>query len=43
MSLEQSMEFIKDDELVEITPHSIRLRKRTLSKEQRMKEWAKKK
>ena len=43
LSLEQSMEFIKDDELVEITPHSIRLRKRTLSKEQRMKEWAKKK
>lgn len=43
LSLEQSMEFIKDDELVEITPHAIRLRKRTLSKEQRMKEWAKKK
>lgn len=43
LSLEQSMEFIKDDELVEITPHSIRLRKRILSKEQRMKDWAKRK
>ena len=26
------MEFIKDDELVEVTPHAIRLRKRILSK-----------
>lgn len=43
LSLEQSMEFIKDDELVEVTPHAIRLRKRILSKEQRMKEQAKKK
>lgn len=43
LSLEQSMEFIKDDELVEITPHSIRLRKRILSKEQRMKDQAKRK
>ncbi len=37
MSLEQALEFIKDDELVEITPQSIRLRKRILSKEQRLK------
>ena len=37
MSLEQSLEFIKNDELVEITPKSIRLRKRILDKEQRMK------
>ena len=37
MSLEQCLEFIKDDELVEITPKSIRLRKRILNKEQRMK------
>jgi GTP-binding protein len=37
LSLEQSMEFIKDDELLEITPKSLRLRKRILSKEQRMK------
>ncbi len=31
MSLEQAVEFINDDELVEITPKSIRLRKRVLS------------
>ena len=37
LSLEQSLEFIKDDELVEITPENIRLRKRILNKEQRMK------
>ena len=37
LSLEQSLEFIKDDELVEITPKSIRLRKMVLSKELRMK------
>lgn len=42
LSLEQSLEFIKDDELVEITPTSIRLRKRTLGKEQRMKQSSKK-
>ena len=43
LSLEQSLEFINDDELVEITPKSIRLRKKILSREQRMKEFAKKK
>ena len=37
LSLEQSLEFIKNDELVEITPKSTRLRKRILDKEQRMK------
>ena len=37
LSLEQSLEFIKEDELVEITPSSIRLRKRILGKEARMK------
>ncbi|MEE0809202.1 MAG: translational GTPase TypA [Acutalibacteraceae bacterium] len=42
MSLEQSLEFIKDDELVEITPNNIRLRKRILNKEQRMKYESKK-
>ncbi len=41
LSLEQCLEFIADDELVEITPQSIRLRKKILSKELRMKEWAK--
>ena len=42
MSLEQSLEFSKDDELVEITPNNIRLRKRILNKEQRMKYESKK-
>ena len=37
LSLEQSLEFIKNDELVEVTPESIRLRKQILSKELRMK------
>ncbi len=41
LSLEQCMEFIADDELLEITPQNIRLRKKILSKELRMKEWAK--
>jgi GTP-binding protein len=35
MSLEQAMEFIADDELVEVTPQSIRLRKRHLSEGER--------
>lgn len=43
LSLEQCMEFIKDDELLEVTPKSLRLRKRILSKEQRMKEQFRKK
>ena len=42
-SLEQSLEFINDDELVEVTPKSIRLRKRILSKEQRMKLYSRQK
>lgn len=37
MSLEQCLEFISDDELVEVTPESIRLRKRILSKADRDK------
>lgn len=41
LSLEQCLEFIADDELVEITPKNIRLRKKILSKEQRMKLWSK--
>ena len=40
LSLEQCLEFIKDDELVEVTPKSIRLRKIILSQEERMKQWA---
>ncbi len=43
LSLEQSMEFIKDDELLEVTPESLRLRKRVLSKELRLKQMYKKK
>ena len=37
LSLEQCMEFLSDDELLEVTPTSLRLRKKILSKEQRMK------
>ncbi len=43
LSLEQCMEFIKDDELLEVTPQSLRLRKRILSKELRMKQQFRKK
>ena len=35
MSLEQSIEFIQDDELVEVTPKSIRLRKKILDTKER--------
>jgi len=31
LNLEQAIEFIKDDELVEITPRTIRLRKKVLA------------
>jgi GTP-binding protein len=34
-SLEQAMEFIDDDELIEVTPTSIRLRKRNLKETDR--------
>jgi len=37
MSMEQALEFIADDELLEITPKSLRLRKRELSHEQRLR------
>ena len=43
MSLEQCIEFIKEDELIEVTPKSIRMRKKILDKTQRMKEWSKNK
>lgn len=42
MSLEQCIEFIADDELVEVTPENIRMRKQILSKELRMKKQFKK-
>src|SRR6267142_2129960 len=37
LGLEQAIEFINDDELVEVTPSSIRLRKRILASNQRPK------
>lgn len=37
MSLEEAIEFIADDELIEVTPKSIRLRKRILSTDLRYK------
>jgi GTP-binding protein len=37
LTLEQAIEFINDDELVEVTPRSIRLRKRMLPSNQRPK------
>ena len=37
MSLEACIEFIADDELLEVTPKSLRIRKRELSHDQRMK------
>lgn len=43
LTLEQALEFIANDELVEITPKSIRLRKRTLDNALRAKETSRKK
>ncbi|MBR5900666.1 MAG: translational GTPase TypA [Clostridia bacterium] len=37
MSLEEAMEFINDDEMLEITPLNIRIRKKTLDTETRLK------
>ncbi|MCI8593802.1 MAG: translational GTPase TypA [Oscillospiraceae bacterium] len=37
MSLEQCLEFLADDELLEVTPKSLRLRKRILDHSERMK------
>jgi len=37
MGLEQALEYIEDDELVEITPESVRMRKRMLSESDRKK------
>ncbi len=38
LSLEQALEFIDDDELVEVTPRSIRLRKKWLKESERRRE-----
>lgn len=40
LSLEQCLEFIADDEYVEVTPTSIRLRKQILDHAERMRIWA---
>ena len=40
LNLEQSIEFIDDDELVEVTPRSIRIRKRVLAANRRPKKGA---
>jgi len=42
LSLSSAWSFIKDDELLEVTPKSLRLRKSILSKELRMKKMYKK-
>jgi len=39
LSLEQAIEFIADDEFVEITPKSIRLRKKVLAANRRPRRW----
>ncbi len=41
MSLEEAMEFINDDEMLEVTPKNIRIRKKTLNTEMRLKRKAK--
>jgi GTP-binding protein len=37
LNLEQAIEFIKEDELVEVTPQSVRIRKRVLDAQKRPK------
>lgn len=37
MSLEEALEFIEDDELIEITPTNIRIRKKILDSNKRLK------
>ena len=37
-TLEEAIEYITDDDLIEVTPKSIRLRKKILNTEIRMKE-----
>ncbi len=39
MSLEQALEWIRDDELLEVTPESLRLRKRVLQANLRPRYW----
>jgi GTP-binding protein len=37
LSLEQALEFIREDELVEVTPEAVRMRKKVLASNQRPK------
>jgi GTP-binding protein len=43
MSLDKSIEYLNEDELLEVTPVSLRIRKRTLDRQERgqQKKWAK--
>lgn len=41
MSLEEALEYINDDELLEVTPKNLRIRKKTLDTETRLKRKAK--
>ena len=43
MSLDQCLEFMADDELLEVTPKSLRLRKKLLKRADRLREASKKK
>jgi GTP-binding protein len=38
LSLEQAIDFINKDELVEVTPENIRLRKKVLTQAQRLRD-----
>jgi GTP-binding protein len=37
MSMDECIEFINDDEMVEVTPESVRMRKKVLKKDERQK------
>ncbi len=39
LNLEQAIEFLADDEYVEVTPKSIRLRKKVLDAKKRPRRW----
>jgi GTP-binding protein len=41
LNLEQTIEFIAEDEMVEVTPKSLRLRKKVLPANRRPKRWEK--
>ncbi len=43
LTLEESLEFANEDECVEVTPHSIRIRKVILNSSERMRDTRKKK